>query len=110
MSSRLNNENGSRFSRYFFFYWEFAGPKPSLATLPIGGVKFQDKMLLAGKSFLKMPKKVKLFSQRELNSEFFSNLAHTPFTYDGVRYESVEGLWQSLKYPDDDLYRDPRNI
>lgn len=30
----------------------------------------------------------------------FSNFAHTPFVLDGVRYESVEGFWQSLKYPE----------
>lgn len=29
-----------------------------------------------------------------------SNFAHTPFTYDGRDYQSVEGFWQSLKYPE----------
>lgn len=29
-----------------------------------------------------------------------SNLARTPFELDGVRYASVEGFWQGLKYPD----------
>ncbi len=36
----------------------------------------------------------------------FSNLGHTPFFYDGEFYESVEGLWQSMKYPEDKT--DPR--
>jgi predicted NAD-dependent protein-ADP-ribosyltransferase YbiA (DUF1768 family) len=29
-----------------------------------------------------------------------SNFAHTPFDLDGQRYASVEGFWQSLKFPD----------
>lgn len=29
-----------------------------------------------------------------------SNFAHTPFTINGHNYESVEGLWQSMKYPE----------
>ena len=37
-----------------------------------------------------------------------SNLASTPFTLDGVQYASIEGLWQSLKYPDPDDPKDPR--
>lgn len=33
-----------------------------------------------------------------------SNLAATPFVYKNVTYKSIEGLWQSMKYPDlDDL-------
>ena len=31
-----------------------------------------------------------------------SNLAHTPFTIDGISYESVEGFWQGLYFPDDE--------
>lgn len=31
-----------------------------------------------------------------------SNLARTPFLYRGKKYESVEGLWQSTKYPETD--------
>lgn len=38
----------------------------------------------------------------------FSNLAHTPFKLDDVKYNSVEGLWQGMKYPDPDLLDDPR--
>ena len=30
------------------------------------------------------------------------NLAHTPFELDGIPYQSVEGFWQGLKFPDHD--------
>ena len=36
-----------------------------------------------------------------------SNLAHTPFKYRGLTYQSVEGLWQSMKFPEST--NDPRN-
>jgi predicted NAD-dependent protein-ADP-ribosyltransferase YbiA (DUF1768 family) len=29
-----------------------------------------------------------------------SNFAHTPFVLDGLRYASIEGFWQGLKFPD----------
>jgi hypothetical protein len=29
-----------------------------------------------------------------------SNFAHTPFRLDGFGYESIEGFWQGLKFPD----------
>jgi predicted NAD-dependent protein-ADP-ribosyltransferase YbiA (DUF1768 family) len=29
-----------------------------------------------------------------------SNFAHTPFRLDGLGYESIEGFWQGLKFPD----------
>jgi predicted NAD-dependent protein-ADP-ribosyltransferase YbiA (DUF1768 family) len=29
----------------------------------------------------------------------FSNLSYSPFILDGVRYNSIEGLWQMMKYP-----------
>lgn len=38
----------------------------------------------------------------------FSNLAQSPFILDGIRYQSVEGLWQGIKYPDPELKDDPR--
>tara|TARA_R110002072_G_scaffold64203_1_gene159115 strand:- start:93753 stop:94397 length:645 start_codon:yes stop_codon:yes gene_type:complete len=38
----------------------------------------------------------------------FSNLAKSPFTLDGESYESIEGLWQGMKYPDANLKDDPR--
>lgn len=39
-----------------------------------------------------------------------SNFAAAPFTLDGDNYASIEGLWQSLKYPegpDDERSKDP---
>ena len=39
----------------------------------------------------------------------FSNLAHSPFTMEGVRYASIEGLWQGMKYPDKSDRFDPRH-
>jgi predicted NAD-dependent protein-ADP-ribosyltransferase YbiA (DUF1768 family) len=30
-----------------------------------------------------------------------SNLAHTPFDLNGKHYESVEGFWQGLRFPED---------
>lgn len=38
----------------------------------------------------------------------FSNLAHTPFEFEGVHYASVEALWQMMKYPDKTLDKDVR--
>ncbi len=35
-----------------------------------------------------------------------SNFAATDFVYKGILYKSVEGFWQSLKYPESDI--DPR--
>lgn len=37
-----------------------------------------------------------------------SNFSHTPFKFRGKFYESVEGLWQSMKYPENK--QDPRAI
>ena len=32
----------------------------------------------------------------------FSNLADSPFELDGQRYQSIEGLWQGMKYPENE--------
>ncbi|MBC7457686.1 MAG: NADAR family protein, partial [Bdellovibrionaceae bacterium] len=40
----------------------------------------------------------------------FSNLAAAPFVMDGIKYASVEGLWQGMKYPEnanDERLKDP---
>jgi hypothetical protein len=37
----------------------------------------------------------------------FSNLQYSPFVLDGVKYASVEALWQSLKFPE--ISEDERN-
>jgi hypothetical protein len=39
----------------------------------------------------------------------FSNFAATPFSLDGIFFASVEGLWQSLKYPEAGVSADERN-
>lgn len=39
----------------------------------------------------------------------FSNFAETHFTLDGIAYASIEGLWQSLKYPEENLATDHRH-
>lgn len=44
------------------------------------------------------PGEVILSKRNELG--VFSNFAATPFTLDGRRYASIEGLWQSLWYPE----------
>lgn len=38
----------------------------------------------------------------------FSNFGATPFIIDAKKFASVEGFWQSLKYPDPDVANDPR--
>ena len=38
----------------------------------------------------------------------FSNLGFAPFNLDNETYNSVEGLWQGMKYPDPALVNDPR--
>lgn len=39
----------------------------------------------------------------------FSNFGQAPFNYDGERYESIEGFWQMMKYPDPADKNDMRN-
>lgn len=39
----------------------------------------------------------------------FSNFGATPFVLDGKSFASVEGLWQSLKYPDPAIPNDERH-
>lgn len=45
------------------------------------------------------PCEVILSKRNELG--ILSNFASTPFIYRGVRYPSIEGFWQSMKYPED---------
>jgi predicted NAD-dependent protein-ADP-ribosyltransferase YbiA (DUF1768 family) len=44
------------------------------------------------------PGEVILSKRHELG--LLSNFAATPFTYRGVRYASLEGFWQMMKYPE----------
>ena len=39
----------------------------------------------------------------------FSNLAFTPFIFENEHYNSIEGLWQGMKYPDPNDLDDIRN-
>jgi predicted NAD-dependent protein-ADP-ribosyltransferase YbiA (DUF1768 family) len=50
------------------------------------------------------PGEVVVSKRHELG--LLSNFAATPFTFHGVRYASVEGFWQAMKYPEDAA--DPR--
>ena len=50
------------------------------------------------------PGEVILSKRNELG--LLSNFAATPFTYRGVRYASLEGFWQMMKYPEN--VEDPR--
>lgn len=54
------------------------------------------------------PGEVILSKRTELG--VFSNFWATPFVLDGKSFASVEGLWQSLKYPDPSLPEDPRHV
>lgn len=49
-----------------------------------------------------------ILSKRNELGQNLSNLAHTPFSFRGKTYQCVEGLWQSLKYPEGP--KDPRAI
>lgn len=44
------------------------------------------------------PGEVILSKRHELGT--FSNFAHTPFDFEGERYQSVEGFWYMLAYPE----------
>ena len=44
------------------------------------------------------PGEVILSKRNELG--ILSNFAETPFTLDGVTYQSIEGFWQMMKYPE----------
>ncbi|TSC92621.1 MAG: hypothetical protein CEN89_551 [Candidatus Berkelbacteria bacterium Licking1014_7] len=44
---------------------------------------------------------INIGSRGETETEMMlSNFAHTPFKLDDVHYESVEGFWQSIKFPE----------
>jgi hypothetical protein len=50
-----------------------------------------------------------ILSKRNELGKYLSNIALTPFKLKGEEFASVEGLWQSLKYPDPRLVNDVRN-
>lgn len=53
------------------------------------------------------PGEVILSKRTELG--IFSNFGATPFVLDGKYFASVEGLWQSIKYPDPTIPQDSRH-
>lgn len=53
-----------------------------------------------------LPGEVILSKRTELG--IFSNFAPTPIVLEGIAFASIEGLWQSLKYPDPAVKEDPR--
>ena len=53
------------------------------------------------------PGEVILSKRTELG--IFSNFGATPFILDGKKFASVEGLWQSIKYPDPSIGSDSRH-
>jgi len=52
------------------------------------------------------PNKNEVILSKRTELGILSNLSATPFTLDGQKYASLEALWQSLKYPEND--QDPR--
>ncbi len=44
---------------------------------------------------------INITSQTPEPLRLISNFAHTPFELDGLAYESIEGFWQGLKFPDE---------
>lgn len=56
--------------------------------------------------YKKSDDKVILSKRNELG--LLSNFAATPFIFEGNPVNSLEGLWQGMKYPDPDLLNDPR--
>lgn len=54
-----------------------------------------------------LPGEVILSKRTELG--IFSNFAPTPILLEGKNFASIEGLWQSLKYPDPEILTDLRH-
>jgi len=53
-------------------------------------------------------KKGQVILSKRTELKVFSNLAKTPFTFDGNSYQSIEALWQMMKYPDSQIRNDKR--
>ncbi|MFN7903783.1 MAG: NADAR family protein [Pseudobdellovibrionaceae bacterium] len=73
-------------------WWQFIDPKtaPAWEILPQSVSAKENKVILSKRNELGI----------------LSNFADTPFLFRGQRYQSVEGLWQSMKYPEGNS--DPR--
>ena len=86
-----------------FFSFQACAQYPKNWWKPI---KAEDK-----KSWEILPqeaKKGEVILSKRTELGVFSNLGLAPFDFEEIRYESVEALWQSLKYPDDKIESDPR--
>tara|TARA_B100001971_G_C18268010_1_gene596227 strand:- start:65899 stop:66627 length:729 start_codon:yes stop_codon:yes gene_type:complete len=55
-------------------------------------------------------KGVELILSKRNELGVFSNFGHTPFTFEGEHYQSIEGLWQMMKYPELNEPNDPRHL
>lgn len=55
-------------------------------------------------------KGVELILSKRNELGVFSNFGHTPFNFEGEHYQSIEGLWQMMKYPEINEPNDPRHM
>lgn len=79
--------NGQKLSDQYPNHWWKPVPKEDLKSWEI-----------SPESANRSNNEVILSKRNELG--ILSNFAHTPFNYRGKTYETVEGLWQSMKYPE----------
>jgi predicted NAD-dependent protein-ADP-ribosyltransferase YbiA (DUF1768 family) len=91
-------------SQYPGDWWKTVDP----ATAPEWEILPQSALPADGSE----PRKVVLSKRTELG--VFSNLGVSPFEFHGLKYASIEGLWQGMKYPEapsvlpDDPRRNPQ--
>lgn len=73
-------------------WWAYVDPAtaPSWEILPQAASQAKNEVILSKRNELGL----------------LSNLADTPFVFRGQKYQSIEGLWQGMKFPEDD--HDPR--
>lgn len=76
------------FAKYPDKWWEPVIPanKPSWEILPQEADKTKNEVILSKRNELGI----------------LSNFAATPFSLKGKKYASIEGLWQSMKFPEND--------
>ncbi|MCO4794002.1 MAG: NADAR family protein [Bacteriovoracaceae bacterium] len=88
---------------YFFSLSIFVGCSTAQKNYPENWWKSVDKKSAKWWEILpqdadKKKNEVILSKRNELG--ILSNFSHTPFTFEGKKYESVEGVWQSMKFPE----------
>jgi hypothetical protein len=91
------------FSTLFIGYSAKAGTYPSEWWTPVTDQKVPGWEVLP-----QAAKEGEVILSKRTALGVFSNLAHTPFELDGVKYASIEGLWQGMKYPDTSFENDER--